>query len=388
MKHRSYDSAISALQAFAIRRGINYSLERFQSLLNQLGNPEKKLPRILHIAGTNGKGSTVAFLKSVLIEHGYTVATYTSPHIYSYRERIQINTTLITDDDFVDTFNQVAIHTQEASEFEILTAMAFLYFSRKQPDIVILETGIGGRLDCTAVVSPECSIITRIGLDHQGILGESIEAIASEKAGIIKKNCPVITLKDQDPKALNVIQNEATRLNAPLYLVSAESSLPDNMNIKGDFQRENLALAKKTIEQLFSIDPDSETSTKGFINAFHWGRYTSIISHGQHIIIDAAHNKEAFESLFESLTKDGFFTNNSALVFGILKRKDLNTILPIISTFPGDLYYDVFSEDAHDFKTVAATLPHIKPYKPDLKGYQHIIITGSILYISQFYHRL
>ena len=385
MSDSNYTSIINSLHTYVLRRGINYSLDRFKTLLTKLENPHLSFKKCIHVAGTNGKGSTVAFLKSSLMECGLTVGTYTSPHLSSYRERMQFNTTLISQSEFITLFNNVTAVAEEASEFEILTAMSFLYFKQKQPDIVLLETGLGGRLDTTNVVIPTCSVITKIGRDHQDILGSTLLEIASEKAGIIKPTIPIVTISTQKPKILEYLKQNALNKQSPFFSVSPEKEIPKKALLQGEFQKENRALAKKAIEIVMTDPINKNIIEKGINKATHWGRYTKQQHNNQLIIFDAAHNDDAFVQLFRSLINDNLFNTNSALVFGLLKRKALSTLLPLISTFPGDLYYAEFSTDSHPLTAIQMYNPRIKPYTNTLPEKTTLIVTGSILFISEFY---
>ena len=195
---------------------IKLGLENIQALLQKINNPEKEL-RCIHVAGTNGKGSVCAMLSHILREAGYEVGLYTSPHLKKFNERIRINNKLISDKEIVDYFLKIKPHITNQSFFEITTAIAFLYFKEKHADFVVLETGLGGRLDATNVVVPLVSVITNVGLEHTELLGNTIEKIAFEKAGIIKNKVPVVA--GAKGKALEAIKRIAKERNAPLYSV-------------------------------------------------------------------------------------------------------------------------------------------------------------------------
>jgi dihydrofolate synthase / folylpolyglutamate synthase len=384
MSSNKYAATIKKLQTYVLKRGINYSLDRFQTLLKDLGNPEKSFKKCIHVAGTNGKGSTIAFIKSVCLEMGLTVGTYTSPHISTYRERIQIDNTLISEEKFNSLFQVVTAKSNEASEFEILTAMAFLYFKELSPDIVLLETGLGGRLDTTNVVTPTCSIISKIGLDHQDILGETLLEIAGEKAGIIKKNVPVITISTQTPEVLKLLTKKANSLNSQIHITTPETEIPAHYTLQGNFQKENIALSKKTIYIVFNKYKNSHIIENGLSTASHWGRFTMIQKNNQKIILDAAHNVDAFSQLFKTLEDKKLLSKETAMIIGILKRKNIDDLSPFLNAFPGDLYYSPFSEHAHSFEALKKAIPSIKRYQDTLPKNNIVIITGSILFISQF----
>ena len=213
-----------------------------------LNNPEKKI-KTIHIAGTNGKGSTAHMLASILQEAGYKTGLYTSPHLKDFRERIKINGKTI-DKKYIINFikeNQLEFEKINMSFFEFTVAMAFNYFTESKVDIAIIETGLGGRLDSTNIINPELSIITNIGLDHTNLLGNTIEKIAFEKAGIIKKNTPIIIGRKQH-KTKEIFKSIAKEKNAKLYY----NDNPKNIitDVKGDYQNENIGTAIKAIEVL------------------------------------------------------------------------------------------------------------------------------------------
>ena len=206
---------------FALQRlGIKVGLEHTERLLNSIGNPHSKL-KCIHIAGTNGKGSTCAIINRILIEAGLTVGLYTSPHLVNFNERIQVNNKNISDHDialFMKT-NMVHIKKNNTTFFETTTAMAFDYFHKKSVDIAVIETGLGGRLDSTNVISPLVCGITSISLDHSDILGDTIEKISKEKAGIIKEDTPVYIF-EQSKNIIEIIKKKSDDCSAPLTVIN------------------------------------------------------------------------------------------------------------------------------------------------------------------------
>ena len=242
-----------SLQRLGIKVGLDHTIQ----LLNRCGNPHNKL-KTIHIAGTNGKGSTAAILQSILRTAGLKVGLYTSPHLVSFNERIRVNGSPISNDfiiDFMKKFND-DINEIESTFFETTTVLSLCYFYFKKVDVAIIETGLGGRLDSTNVLNPNLSIITSIDIDHQNILGNTIEEIANEKAGIIKKNTPLITFK-QPKKILDILRNRAKTLNAKIEIVvDPQKIVVDNFSTKfvinnktfsipliGEHQAYNAALA-------------------------------------------------------------------------------------------------------------------------------------------------
>lgn len=299
----SWNKAISLLtsqEKFYIKLG----LERVQDLLKQLDNPQDKI-KCIHVAGTNGKGSTCAMLASVLTEAGYKVGLYTSPHIVDYTERIKINGIDISKEDFASLIFRVK-ELGNATEFEILTAAAFLYFYEQGVDYAVMETGLGGRLDATNVIKkPEMSIITSIDLDHTDRLGDTIDKIAFEKAGIIKKNVPVVTFKDNN--GLEIIKEKA----CSLFLAKNE----------GLWQERNKSLVRKACEILQISEHAIETGIKNT----KWSARFQYIKE-KNLLIDAAHNPAGAVALRESL--DFYFPDQQRVfVYSSLKTKDYRGVM-------------------------------------------------------------
>jgi len=265
-------------------------------LLKNLGNPQDNL-NFIHVAGTNGKGSVSSMTASVLKAAGYKTGLFTSPYIEEFNERISINGENIKDDDLAeiatlvrDTLNKLSL---EISVFAQITAMAFLYFSREKCDIVVLETGLGGRLDATNVIkNPKAVAITKIGLDHTEWLGETVEKIAEEKCGIIKKGAPVFTCANQDKAALPVIEKYSQKMSAPLT-VCPETHLKTSLS--GEFQKENAGIC---VELCKALKIDDETIKSGLMSA-KWIARFEFLRHN--LIIDGGHNPDGIRALIKSL---------------------------------------------------------------------------------------
>lgn len=308
---------------------IRLGLERMQNLLGKLGNPEKNL-ECIHVAGTNGKGSVCAMIFYILKEAGYEVGLYTSPHLKKFNERIKVNEHFITDKEIVDYFLKVKPHITNQSFFEITTAMAFLYFKDKKADFVVLETGLGGRLDATNAVVPLVSVITNIGLEHTGLLGNSIEKIAFEKAGIIKNNVPAVT--GAKGNALKVIERIAKQRNAPLRLVKKYPDVKFDY-LKGIFQQHNKDIALTAIETLKKHHEIKINKNQmiGGIKKTEWPARLQFIS--KNILIDCAHNPGGFEILKTELNiiKKQKNIEKFTFVIGVQNDKDIRAMLKIIS---------------------------------------------------------
>jgi len=380
--------------------GVQYSLDAFYGYLNALGNPHEELPRCLHVAGTHGKGSTVAFLVSGLMAMGYTVGSFTSPHIRSYAERIQINNTPIKTDDFWRIYHAVLdrlnvnntdadAQKKEPTEFEVLTLVAFLYFQEKQPDFIVFETGLGGRLDATNVIMPVACSITKIGWDHMEILGNTLVDIAAEKAGIIKPRTPVVSVQ-QDSICESVLSLVASDNQAP-YQISAPLDSVDGFHLKADIQRENAGLALATLNLIFP-DIDKDRMIQAFKATQFWGRYTTITpkkTPNKTVVVDAAHNVEGIRGLVAQLKRDypELYPKHCVFVMGILNRKAYGEMLKLIAA-PVRLVDFQPGVSVGPNATVPDSVTHHTIKDPDLLSGQLIVVTGSIYFLGEIIHYL
>ena len=293
-----------------------------------LGDPHTQFKSI-HIAGTNGKGSTAHMLTSILQEAGYKVGLYTSPHLKDFRERIKVNGKMIAKQVVVDFVKEtkVIFEEMELSFFEFTVAMAFNYFANQQVDIAIIETGLGGRLDSTNILNPELTIITNIGFDHTNLLGNTLEKIATEKGGIIKENTPIIIGRRQ--KETNTIfQNIAKEKNADLMY--SESQQNYATDLKGEYQKENINTTITAIEQLkeqgWAIN--SSNIEQGLLkivsNTQLLGRWQTL-SKIPHIICDTGHNEDGIRQISKQLKNTKY--EQLHFVFGTVNDKNLDNIL-------------------------------------------------------------
>lgn len=315
---------------------IDLSLDRIKLVLEKLGNPQDSL-NFIHVAGTNGKGSVCAILDSILREANYKVGLYSSPHIFEYTERIKINGNEISKEDFAMLFNEVTSFGINLTEFEILTAMMFLYFYRNKVDIVVLETGLGGRFDATNIIRKNlCSIITQIDLDHTDRLGVTKEEIAFEKAGIIKPDCPIITSMGYEE-----IRDRADELNSLLIFTSpfVPEDIFNSLSLKGLHQMENLALALTAINFLFK-EIDETTIKNGLKKVKNHFRFEYFPE--KNLIIDVAHNPNGIKALRENL--DYYFPNTKRrFIFGCLKNKDYKTMMNILFEESDEVFLKEFN---------------------------------------------
>lgn len=339
----NYAEAKNSIEALS-RFGSVLGLDNIYELLGRLGNPQNKL-KIIHVAGTNGKGSTIAYLSSILLSAGYKVGKYTSPVVFEYLEKYQINNKNISESDFADiatkTMSAVGGMVSEGKGqptiFEVETAMAYLYFYEHECDIAIIETGMGGDMDATNVCSEVlASVITSISLDHVGVLGNTLQEIATCKAGIIKNNCPVI-LYGQSEEVTTVIKSVAYSLNAPFVISDTSGISEKNMSYKtatgfeyedlepslcGGYQLKNLTTALETVEQLkkqgYIINEDAVK--QGVTKAVWCGRFEKI-SDEPLFIIDGAHNPDAVSELKKTI--DTYYPKKKWIfIMGVLADKD------------------------------------------------------------------
>ncbi len=309
------------------------------NLARHLGHPEKKFKSI-HIAGTNGKGSVSHMLASVLQMAGYKTGLYTSPHLKDFRERIRIDGKMIDQREvisFID-HNQHFLADYKLSFFEMTVGMSFYYFAKEKVDIAVIETGMGGRLDSTNIITPELSVITNIGLDHTAFLGETLPEIASEKAGIIKKDIPVI-IGEKQKQTTEVFQQKAAEMHSEISFASEKKFKPYHTDLKGVYQKKNLKTVLASIEVLqrqgFSISEEHIINGLNSVKLHTGlqGRW-DILKQKPKVICDTAHNAEGLKLTIKQLKKEKF--QNLHIVLGVVNDKDLSKVLPL---FPQDAYY-------------------------------------------------
>lgn len=310
-------------------------LDNVKELLQDIGNPQELFESI-HIAGTNGKGSVAHMLAAIYQENGYKVGVFTSPHISDFRERIKINGKMVSKE-FVTEFiqeHQKLFVSLSATFFEICTAMAFRAFSDNKVDIAIVETGMGGRLDSTNVLKPRLAIITNIGLDHTKYLGDTELDIATEKAGIIKENIPVL-IGEKQPEISKVFEKIAHEKNAPLYYSKFR---PVETDLKGEFQKRNACTALTAVELL---QQKWETSTDKNLAALHHVTALSgfkgrlqLVQKNPGVLIDVAHNPAGVQNLLHELKS--FEYDHLHIVYGVSNDKD---VVGIMNMLPKDATY-------------------------------------------------
>lgn len=300
-------------------------------LANHLHNPEKKFKSI-HIAGTNGKGSTSSMIASVLQEAGYKVGLYTSPHLKDFRERIKVNGEMISEDFVVDFIegNMSFFDATNLSFFEMTVGLAFDYFAKEKVDVAVIEVGLGGRLDSTNIITPLVSVITNIGFDHMQFLGNTLESIASEKAGIIKPTIPVV-IGEYTPETKGVFLKKANECNSEIYFASELISKEYPSDLLGDYQFHNKKTVIQTVEVLRNHFTISESDVKkGLLNVVNntglLGRWQQINVNPK-VICDTAHNSHGLKIVLNQIKKEDF--EQLHFVLGVVNDKDLEDILPL-----------------------------------------------------------
>lgn len=316
-------------------------LANIQNLMNELSDVQEDL-KIIHIAGTNGKGSTGAFIERVLIEAGYRVGRYTSPAVFEAFEVWRINRENITQKAYLSCLAKVkeacermlAKGLAQPTVFEVETALAFVYFYEEKCDYVLLEAGMGGATDATNLIThPVCSVITSVSMDHMQFLGNSLEEIAAVKAGIIKSGCPVVTIDTQKPEVLQVIRTMAEKKGAEFFL-SGSGAVQIELSMQGDYQIENSSLAFTVCQKVLAI-PD-EIIKKGIAETKWPGRFEQI-SDEPLVFIDGAHNEDAARKL--SLTIEKHFTKRKiAYIIGVFADKEYEKMLEIMLPYARKVY--------------------------------------------------
>ena len=394
------------------RIGLNFrsGLGRMQRAVDLLGNSEQTYP-FIHVTGTNGKGSTIAFMRELFARHGKKVGTFTSPHIVSIHDRICINGEPISDEDFIRLADQVKAMEQRLLEthdqlsfFELLTLIALLYFKEQKVDLVLLEVGIGGLLDTTNVVTGEIAIITSIGLDHQETLGDSLVAIAEQKAGIFKPGNSAV-IANLAPEAQLVCKKTATNLGVSLYQANKDfsfrngnfySSLADFnhliLGLEGAYQEENAALALQAF-LLFMVQRNEKVdqeAVRAALQATKWaGRLEAVT---EHIYLDGAHNLPALERLVEFIQEKIQQGYQPQILFGALKRKDYGGMLAYLTGHLPDiaLYVTSFDyqgsleeQDLGGYTIIACYRDFIDNFEASAQEKDLLFVTGSLYFISE-----
>lgn len=406
----NYTETLNFIHSFK-GNGRRPQLERMRWLLKQAGNPQTHFPTV-HIVGTNGKGSTTSYLQNILTKSGYQVGTFTSPYITRFNERISINGTEIPDKDLISLVAKAQVllddleeHTafERPTEFELVTLLLFLYFDLKQVDMAIIEAGIGGRLDSTNVLSPELVICTSIGFDHTETLGDSLLDIANHKAGVMRKNTPIL-LGRVSAEVEHFFNQKSHDLQAPLAIIDREIQLlpKDNQTIQisydhwespnlklpmlGQHQENNAGLAVTAAHLLAQTFPKiTDKSTQEGIEETHWPGRSEWI--GNNIYLDGAHNPQGIASLKQVL-KDNFANRRVHILFAGLRRKPLADLLEELKDYDITVTsFDLFealplNDYPKDFKRVADYRDWLAQAE-SANSDDLFVVTGSLYFISE-----
>ncbi|WP_163526485.1 bifunctional folylpolyglutamate synthase/dihydrofolate synthase [Halobacillus ihumii] len=411
---------IHSREKFKVKPGLN----RMKWMMEKLDHPEKKITTI-HIAGTNGKGSTLTFLRNLLQNQGYAVGSFTSPYITRFSERISINGVPIEDEELAKLVLDIQPLAEqladtvwgEPTEFEVITAMAILYFSRKPLDFVLFEAGLGGRLDSTNIIQPVLSIITNIGLDHMGILGDSYERIAYEKAGIIKEKTPVITGAERDD-VLHVINHKAAEQHAPIFTIGegfTSIHLESVQNgecfsfsttdyeapvlcspLKGEHQVKNASLALYAMELLKAAGYTIDRRHYGTgIESTFWPARFEKVSEQPQIILDGAHNQEGTRALIKTMIKH-YNDKRIIIMYAALNDKPVEEMLTQLKGIADELWLTQFDfPKAMKAEEISQLITHNRLYvrmnykqaleeiKQTMNESDVLLITGSLYFISE-----
>ncbi|MEY4384029.1 MAG: Dihydrofolate synthase [Bacteroidota bacterium] len=369
------------------KKAFKPGLRHIEYLCEYFGHPERQL-KCLHIAGTNGKGSSSHLMSSILQEHGYRVGLYTSPHLKNFTERFKVNGVEIPEQWITDFVNehQAFIKSYSASFFEWTVIMAFLYFAQQKVDYAVIETGLGGRLDSTNIMTPIGCLITNISFDHQDLLGNTLEEIATEKAGIIKKNVP-ITISEYHPQTAPIFEQKAKLEHAPIIFAS-KIELPKGLQIKspflGNYQTKNIQGVIAWAVQLNSlgiISFDWKKLEKGIEhtlkNTGFKGRFQVIHTNQPQIIVDTAHNEAGISSVVAQIEQ--LHPKELTIILGMVGDKDVKKVLSIL---PKNAHY-IFTEITNPRKLPKEEL-HKMAIESGLDGILSSDVNHAITHVKEY----
>ena len=394
-----------------------YGLDRMRVLMSLLGNPQDEYP-IIHVTGTNGKGSTIAMLSSLFVHHGQKVGAFVSPHLIDYTDRFLINGEAMSDEDFEMVGNLVQQaeaklidEYEPLSFFEIMTAMALVYFSRKKVEVALLEVGIGGLLDTTNIVDSTMSVITSIGMDHEEMLGNTIEEIAIQKTGIFKQNQAVV-LGNLPIEALQVVEVVGEAYNCDLHTFKREFKIEPfeeglvftnvdtqihipYLNLKGKYQLENAAVALECFvrfEKNFQL-PVRESAIQESFQTVTWPGRMEVVHQSPKVILDGAHNVHALKRFVETVKQYGENGTQHTILFSALKRKhykemvdylrkELPEVRLVLTTFDYIGAIEKTDYPSSEVEFVEDAQQFIEEYLTQVSDKDTLWITGSLYFIS------
>lgn len=394
-----------------------YGLERMRVLMSLLENPQDDYP-IIHVTGTNGKGSTIAMLSSLFVHHGQKVGAFVSPHLIDYTDRFLIDGNVMSEEDFEivgELVRQAEVtlidEYEPLSFFEIMTAMALVYFSRKKVEVALLEVGIGGLLDITNIVNSTISVITSIGMDHEEMLGNTLEEIAIQKTGIFKQNQEVV-LGNLPTEALKVAEVVGETYNCDIHQFEREFNIEPfeeglifkrsdfqihipYLNLKGKYQLENAAVALECFllfEKKFQLPIDSSAIQESF-QTVTWPGRMEVVHHSPTVILDGAHNIHALKRFVETVKQNGELEDQQTILFSALKRKHykemvdyLRKELPearlVVTTFEYAGAIEKTDYPSSEIEFVENAQQFVEKYMNKTSDQEALWITGSLYFIS------
>lgn len=404
----TYDETVRWLYSLT-RIGMKPGLEATRRLASLAGNLQDHL-RFIHVAGTNGKGSVCAFLESLCRRAGFRVGLYTSPHLVSFRERIQIDREPIGEAEVARLLEHLRVLAEadglRPTFFEYVTVLALMFFAERHCDLVVLETGMGGRLDSTNIVTPLVSVITRIGIDHTAYLGDTLEAIAGEKAGIIKPRVPVVSAT-QSPSAAEVIRLRAVELGAPLIwsdppTVAPKGSVQETKNsffpeltpsvVTGEYRRRNAAVAvtaARLLEEVGVLPRREDAELAEALRATEWPGRLQVLRRGKRTwLLDGAHNEDGLRALVEALPELAA-DEDRTLILGMLADKEAGDAVALLAqAFKRILLTPVKSIRGGDPSNLAERIRRAgRPVElfPDLASAMAAVETGFVAIAGSFY---
>ncbi len=404
---------------FALKSiGVRFGIDRMQRLVEALGHPERSYP-VIHIAGTNGKGSVSAMLESILRTAGCRTGLYTSPHLVKLGERVQVDRRLLSEREIVAYTNELLPIARKLGEhgpdehptfFEFMTAMAFLQFARQKVDVAVIEVGMGGRLDATNVVRPDVAVITSIGLDHMEQLGDNVAKIAREKAGIIKEGCPVVVGR-LPAEAEQVVREVARAHHAPVHSVrevfGEDLSDYPQTSLEGDYQRWNAATATLAARLLRSRFQLADATIASGLQQVNWpGRWQRTRIGGRPLILDASHNPEGAQVLENNLHKLVAASGRKpVIVTGVLGEFRARALLDVVGRYAKEVHLvQPHQERACTYEQLEAIVdPEVRPLLrrasveqvfPDARTCtvggpeDTVVVTGSIYLLGEVLARI
>lgn len=387
-----YHSATQFIRDIETKKVHHASLDAFKNVMARIGNPQNCFKSI-HIAGTNGKGSTTDYIRSILQSAGYKVATFTSPYLIVHNDRIRINNQNISDDDLVRIANQYEPYFNELSMFEIDMLIASVYFYEQKVDYAIIEVGMGGRLDATNIIHPLLSVITNIGLDHMEYLGETVELIAHEKAGIIKESVDCITASD-DENCLKVFENECQLKHSHLIRIAPITNIHLTKGVEFNYSNQHYQLASVAtyqcrnaacaIEVCQRLNVESSAIHVGLMNTLWQGRF-ECVHRNPRVYIDGAHNVAGIDALVESAS----FLKDPIIIFSALKDKKTDLMIEKLLELSNDLIvceFDFYRAQRAELLAKQYPVTIMNDYQEAIQWAldqkRDVLICGSLYFIS------